>query len=375
MYGGSMHTENDEKIKIAILIPVLNVGGSSDVVCRLARLFKNDKRFVVRIFSFFSWGDDKYLEPLNSSDIDLVFLKKTKKLDFQFLRRLKKELGDFEPDVVWTHLTAPAHFVLSGALKILPKCRVFHTIHSSPKKDMPLIYRFFLKEYVKNGKIKLIGVSEFVSLMAAKCYHIKESRITTIPNGIPLNGNCNWSYAKKYDFLCVGRFDPVKNFADLVDAFAMLNPIRTRRTLCLCGYGKEEERIKRKVETLGLERNVLFFGKEVDVSELYKRSKIFCLYSSREGHPITVLEAKSYGLPIIATRVGGIPEMVKNGEDGLLIDLPHDVKAESSAMQSLISNDEMLAKMGDSSFRSSFKFSIEQTFSSYAALFLGEGEK
>lgn len=367
--------EKMQKKRIAILIPSLNVGGSSDVVCRLACFLNKNSKFVVRIFSFFDYIDEKYLKLLTQSNVEIVSLGKVKKIDFSFLKKLRKGLISFFPDVVWTNLTAPAHLILSRALKILDNCQVFHTIHSYPDKDLPWAYRMILSKYIKKGRIKLIGVSKAISVMAAECYGIKKDQIVTIPNGIPLNKNNAILSSKKFDFLSVGRYDPVKNFDDLVDAFALLNPVQTSRTLCLCGYGEEEERIKRKVETLGLERNVFFFGKEVDVSELYKRSKIFCLYSSREGHPITVLEAKSYGLPIIATRVGGITEMVKNGEDGLLIDLPHDVKAESSAMQSLISNDEMLAKMGDSSFRSSFKFSIEQTFSSYAALFLGEGEK
>lgn len=366
--------KNNERIKIAILVPALSVGGSSDVVCRLAQLFKSDDRFVVRVFSFFSWGDDKYLNSLKSSGVDVTFLGKNKKIDFPFWRKLKKELMRFSPDIAWTHLTAPAHFVLSGAFKALPKCRVVHTIHSYPKKDLPWVYRLILKRYIRKGKIELVGVSEPVSLMAAKCYGIKEDRVTTILNGVPLNENRDLPSAKKYDFLCVGRFDPIKNFPDLIDAFSLLNPVDKQLKLCICGYGEEEKKIKQKIESLGLAKNVFLFGKDADVSELYKQSKIFCLFSSREGHPITVLEAKSFGLPVIATSVGGVPQMIKDGEDGLIIRTPHDIKSESAAMKNLVSDNEKLARMSDLSYKSSFQFGVKKTFPLYATLFLKNSE-
>ena len=101
---------------------------------------------------------------------------------------------------------------------------------------------------------------------------------------------------------------------------------------------------------------------------------IFCLFSSYEGNPITVLEAESFGLPIIATDVGGVSETVINNVNGILIPRSGDVEAESNAMKHLIDSNEIAQRMSLESYAIAKSHSIESTKEKYKALFLERKE-
>ena len=91
-------------------------------------------------------------------------------------------------------------------------------------------------------------------------------------------------------------------------------------TLCIAGSGPEEKRLIALAEDLGLADRVFFAGLVEDPSDLYFSSRCFILTSKSEGNPITINEAMSAGLPVIAPRVGGIPDLVEPGMNGFLFD-------------------------------------------------------
>jgi glycosyltransferase involved in cell wall biosynthesis len=109
--------------------------------------------------------------------------------------------------------------------------------------------------------------------------------------------------------------------------------------------GAYEAELRARAERLGVDGRVVFAGYRDDVSALLAGCDVFCLPSRSEGLPLVVLEAMAHGKPVVATAVGGTPELVRDGETGLLVP-PGDASALAAALRSLIADPERAARMG-----------------------------
>jgi glycosyltransferase involved in cell wall biosynthesis len=117
----------------------------------------------------------------------------------------------------------------------------------------------------------------------------------------------------------VGRLDPVKDQGLLLHAFARLNHGQKNLRLVLVGDGPERKGLESIKDTLPCRDHILFLGERNDVDNVLKALDIFVLPSRSEGISNTILEAMATGLPVIATAVGGNPELVQDGHTGCLI--------------------------------------------------------
>jgi len=122
--------------------------------------------------------------------------------------------------------------------------------------------------------------------------------------------------------LFVGRFVPLKNLPMLIAAFAQVKRERPNAMLVMAGEGALEDQIRAQVRSLGLERDVLFLGQVAhdELPALYAAADVVLLSSSFDNSPNAVLEASACERPVVATRVGGVPRYVTDGENGLLAD-------------------------------------------------------
>lgn len=136
--------------------------------------------------------------------------------------------------------------------------------------------------------------------------------------------------------LSVGRLVPEKNFQLLLRAFAIVHPSHPRCSLVIVGDGPLREELKSEAAQLGLGQAVRFLGQQPHDPQIFSSGEIFVMSSSREGHPMAMLEAMAAGLPVLATRVGGIPEIMQ-AEDGCghLVP-PNDIAAMAAAMKNLL---------------------------------------
>jgi glycosyltransferase involved in cell wall biosynthesis len=116
-----------------------------------------------------------------------------------------------------------------------------------------------------------------------------------------------------------GRLDPVKDTGRLVDAFARLFQSHRQMRLVIIGDGPDASRLRRQITMLGLTDVVLLTGYRSDVRQLMAAFDVYANSSTYEGMSLTLLEAMAAALPIVATRVGGTPEIVVDGETGLLV--------------------------------------------------------
>ncbi len=126
----------------------------------------------------------------------------------------------------------------------------------------------------------------------------------------------------KVNATCIARLQEEKGIDDLVDAMEIVASGDVPVRLILAGDGPARPRLEEKVRRLGLGKRIRFHGSFLpsELPALMKRTDMIVIPSRTEGLPITLIEAMAYGRPIVATKVGGIPEVIRHGESGLLVE-------------------------------------------------------
>jgi glycosyltransferase involved in cell wall biosynthesis len=128
-------------------------------------------------------------------------------------------------------------------------------------------------------------------------------------------------------------------------AFGRLREHGVDAVLCLVGDGPDREKLEELAAELGLTRHTLFAGYQEDVGPFFSAFDVFVLPSANEGTPVTAIEALASGVPVVATRVGGVPDVVRDGEDGLLVEAGN-VEQLATALRRLSTDPELRARMG-----------------------------
>jgi glycosyltransferase involved in cell wall biosynthesis len=145
----------------------------------------------------------------------------------------------------------------------------------------------------------------------------------------------------------IGRMTGVKRTDDVLLAFRSLRERGVAARLCLVGDGPDREHVELRAHDLGVMRETLFLGYQEDVAPYYAAFDAFVLPSGNEGTPVTTIEALAAGRPVVATRVGGVPDVVRDGEDGFLVD-PGDIEELADRLATLAGDAELRERMGAS---------------------------
>jgi len=152
----------------------------------------------------------------------------------------------------------------------------------------------------------------------------------------------------------VGRMTGVK------DTGAVLEIVRATRergvdaVVCMVGDGPDRERLEQLAHDLGIARASYFVGYQSDVAGYYRLFDAFVLPSVNEGTPVSAIEALASGTPVVANRVGGVPDVVSDGVDGFLVE-PGDVEGAADRLAELASDPELRARLGESGSREMFE--------------------
>jgi glycosyltransferase involved in cell wall biosynthesis len=169
---------------------------------------------------------------------------------------------------------------------------------------------------------------------------------TLIPNGIRLDLiDSALSHRPKIDgrILYVGRLEPMKGVDTLLHAFATLDPLSHLR---IVGDGSERSRLEKLAADLKITDRITFAGRVAPekVADEFAQASVFCGLSRSEALGNVFLEAQAAGCAVVATNVGGIPDIVRDGETGLLVK-PDDVEAAAGAIRSLLEDDQLREKL------------------------------
>jgi glycosyltransferase involved in cell wall biosynthesis len=144
----------------------------------------------------------------------------------------------------------------------------------------------------------------------------------------------------------VGNFTPKKDHDTLLRATALVAERHHALRLVLVGSGPLESALRRSAEAMALEDRVVFAGSRDDVATLMPAFDVFALSSRNEGLPIALLEAMGSGLPCVATAVGGVPEVITDGREGLLVP-PGDERALADALSTMLCGPDLRESAGD----------------------------
>jgi glycosyltransferase involved in cell wall biosynthesis len=157
-----------------------------------------------------------------------------------------------------------------------------------------------------------------------------------------------------------GRMTAVKRTEDLLDALSVLRDRGVDALLLLVGDGADRARLEEQAFRLGLARHCLFLGYQEDVAPWYAACDAVALTSANEGTPVTIIEALAAGRPVVATDVGGVPDVVADGVDGFLVE-PRDTVAFADRLERLAADPALRAAMAQKGrTRALARYSVER---------------
>jgi glycosyltransferase involved in cell wall biosynthesis len=203
---------------------------------------------------------------------------------------------------------------------------------------------------------KVIAVSEAIASEASRFYHLPIDKIEVIPNGVnlsyPPNENRNEVEKDDHTILFVGRLIWRKGVKFLIDAMPQILAEYPKSKLFLVGDGMQRGSLERGVKELRIENSVLFLGKVSNETlfSLYQKADVYVQPSLYEPFGISILEAMSWGKPIVGTYTGGTPELIKNGNEGILVEPGNSLQL-AKAVLDILPNSMFRKKLGENARR------------------------
>ena len=296
-------------------------------------------RFRVEVAYLLPWKD-AFVEEIEAAGITVHCLDAPRPTSLGWIPRLRRLVEERHIDLVHTHAPLPA---VAARLGLRRGTTVVHTEHNLWNR-----YRWPTRwanaaTYRRNARVMTVsdGVAGSIrssipvqvvihGIDAAAMHHGDAARAEArrrldLPTDAPVLGT-------------VGNFTAKKDHAGLLTAFATVVAERPKARLVLVGTGPLEDALRSRAHALGLDDAVQFTGSRGDVFELLPAFDVFVLSSRFEGLPIALLEAMASGVAPVTTRVGGIPEVVTDGRDGLLVEAG-DPGALANALTKLLADD------------------------------------
>lgn len=341
-------------MKVLHVITSITNGGAEILLANYLIEGINRKDFNEELCIFYATQCSLY-DKLISSNIKIHCLSKDKKIGVSTLANFFKLIKKGNYSVIHAHLF-PVQYICSLISILVRKPIYIFTEHClTNNRRGKKIFRIF--DYLSYKRYhRIVCVSDMVSQSLKQWIKSISKKIVIIPNGIPVK-SCNKN-EYLYDVLLVGALrDNGKGVDILLNAVAAIGD-QIGKT-AVAGDGKMMDYYVEMRAKLGLEKKVDFLGNRDDVEQLLSKSKVFVLPSRFEGMPVSILEAMAKSKAIIATKVGGIPQLIDHGVNGLLIQ-PENPDALARAILQVLHDHEFAKRIGSNAYSKVCKqFSIE----------------
>lgn len=339
------------KIKVLQILPNFAIGGAERMAVHLMQNLDRT-RFEVAAVSLFDRVGSELEFMLGESGITVWYLNKRLGFDPRMYFRLDEVFRRFCPQVVHTHL-----YVLPYVLPLLFLRRVsgkVHTVHSLAEREVNAAGKAVHSIAFRVG-VTPVAIALKVAHSMLRVYGI--DNVSLIPNGIPIRNYCTFGMTRtewrkregiadeEIVFVSVGRLTGVKNQKLLLKAFDRVKENNQKVRLLIVGTGELRQELEHQAEVMGLGQRVRFLGMRTDISDILGASDVFVLSSNREGNPLALMEAMAAGKPVVATAVGGVPELVVDGSTGILVPA-EDAAALAEALSNLLHNAAKRMEMG-----------------------------
>lgn len=295
-------------MKIIQVIPFFGLGGAETMCENLVYELKKMGHEVI-VISLYN-KQTPITERLEKMEIDIRYLNKKDVFDISLFNKLRKLFMQENPDVIHTHIyTTKYVFPIAAQLRI----RVVHTVHSIATKEMSKTSRKLNKFFYKHFDVTPVALSEAIKKTIIEEYRLEPITVPVILNGIDLEKckpKVHYDIDNVFRIVHVGSFSEVKNHVGLISAFEIFNKNHPNSELHLIGDGERRKQIEQMVSEKGLSTCVKFYGLQSNVHLYLHDMDVFTLPSLYEGVPMSIIEAMGTGLPIVASKVGGIPDML-----------------------------------------------------------------
>jgi glycosyltransferase involved in cell wall biosynthesis len=378
-----------DKIKVLHIITRLDKGGSAENTFLTVKGL-DKKRYDVTLMSgpvqdpsqerrsqVEECGIQYIHNPVLVRNINVVF-------DVIALFKICRFLAKEKFDVVHTH-TSKAGLLGRFAAKFAGSPLVVHTPHGhvffgyfNPLKTKI----FILFEKLANRMTdKIVALTHREKADYISYRTCPEEKITVIHSGVELNKFQEYTLAEKTklkkevglpeDSFVVGtagRLVPVKGPEFLIKASQIIIPAHPNTYFLFAGDGPLKEDLQQKANEAGEEKNIVFLGWRDDIEHILSIFDVFCLPSLNEGMGRVLVEAMALGIPIVASDVGGIPDLVTHGKNGFLVP-PKNPEELAKHIQILIEDEEKRKKMGETGKKMAQRFSHKTMVEKIAELY------
>ena len=366
-------TDKYAKHRLRALTMVDNVhGGAEDVALEIAQRL-NPNRFSSTV-CVTRWNPDaqEVIAGLRAGGLDVIVMNRTSRFDLRPWKMLVREMRERRIDILHTHMPGSNFWGALIAPRVPVPVFVAHE-HGWSWQGEP--YRKLIDRYlVAHRAGAFVAVSEVDRRRMTSVEGIAPHKTRFIPNGIPqrklsdASGNLRSELGLRADQPVVGmvaKLRPEKAYDVLIRAAGLLrDEVRDVRVLIVGPDNRrppQRPRLEALVGELNLEDTVMFLGYRHDAADLINIFDVAVLSSDREGSPLAVLEYMEAAKAVVATRVGGIPDQVLDGETGLLVE-PQSPESLAAAIGSLLQDSARARAMGEAGRKRRLRdFSIEAT--------------
>lgn len=307
--------------------------------------------------------------------VQVVYFNEKKKISLRCLILIYKAIK--KHNIGLLHVHGYKATILGTLISVIMRVPVVATYHAEAGYLPELAFyakieTFLLRIFVK----RIIAVSRRIEgeLIGRG---IAKKRISVISNGIedPAIGEIEDRARERIQepphLLCAGRLIRIKRFDLVIDAIAILQRDFPNIRCSIAGDGPMLKEWMKKAESAGVLGRITFCGFVSNMEELYRRANIFVICSETEGCPISLIEAMAFGLPIVTTRVGAIPDMITNGKEGIILS-ENSLECLVNTLRGLIRNPEVRLTLGREA-REAFleRFSAKEVTESYLKIYEG----
>jgi glycosyltransferase involved in cell wall biosynthesis len=365
-------------MRVVHIFPHLRPGGAERVLVHIMNHL-DPSRFEVSGICLAGRNGSDLEQLIERTGIPVQFLGKKPGFDARMYTRVHAALRRAAPDIIHSHVHVLRYLLpYIGYSHFLGKrtC-MLHTVHSLAEFEVEPRARWIQRLAFRNGVIP-VAVAHEVSRSLVRLYGISEPAV--IPNCLPVERyrrpeiprdqwRARQGFAPESVLLtCVAGLRPEKNHELLLRAFSGTVDGRRRSHLLLAGGG-DQTNLRKLAADLGVASRVHFLGVRTDIPDLLAASDVFVLASKYEGNPLCVMEAMAAGLPVVAARVGGIPELITDGVEGFLVATSRPGYL-AKAIDTLLIDEERRFQMGAAAAERALKnFDVTHMIAGYESLY------
>jgi glycosyltransferase involved in cell wall biosynthesis len=371
---------NDSTVRILTILEAHSVTGPAKAVFEFAREAKASavsSRIDLSILTFLRGPQENgFIRAVRERGIPLDIVTEKGRFDFGVIPQLRAAVNRRRPNIIWTNGVKSHFLVRLSGLHHQVKWVAFH--HGYTKTDWKDRLYSCLDYWSHPAAARLVTVcGKFAQDISGRGIPADRIYVEHMPIRRSEPAGSGPAAALRRDLgiedtapviLSVGRLSKEKGHSELLKAFQIVKKSNPAARLVVVGSGPELHRLQALGSELGLDGSIHFLGHQNDVRPAYAIADVFVLSSHSEGSPNVLLEAMDAGVPIVATAVGGVPEIVSDGVTAILVS-KHDVAGIAAGVIRLLGDADLRLRLIHGSREVLDRHSPEQYYRRLAAMF------